>query len=351
MIGIHDRAGSFSDRWIEYCTERQIPLRRVNCLATDIVQQCAGLKALLWHWSHNNAEELLVARQIITALERMGLVVFPSIATCSHFDDKVAQKYLLEAIGAPLIPTWVFTSRVAAKNWIAGASWPKVFKLRCGAGSANVRLVRSQTEAKALCRQAFGRGFPAVSGYLTDLRTRLRKTNSKAAFWEKLRRAPRTLLKNLALQSQMPRQRDYIYFQEFLPGNAFDTRITIVGNRAFGFQRANRPNDFRASGSGKLVYDPAKLDKRCLAVAFEVADRIKSHSVAFDFLFSPQGHPKIGEISYCYMPQAVHACPGHWDSSLRWHEGHVWPQDAILEDLLSAVERQNKVKGNGVAFA
>jgi len=143
----------------------------------------------------------------------------------------------------------------------------------------------------------------------------------------------------------MPRQRDYIYFQEFLPGNAFDTRITVVGNRAFGFQRANRPNDFRASGSGKLVYDPAKVDKRCLAVAFEVADRIKSHSVAFDFLFSPQGHPMIGEISYCYMPQAIHACPGHWDSSLRWHEGHVWPQDAILDDLLLSVTQS---RGNGL---
>ena len=37
-----------------------------------------------------------------------------------------------------------------------------------------------------------------------------------------------------------------MYFQEFLPGNAFDTRITAIGNRAFGFLRENRPRDFRA---------------------------------------------------------------------------------------------------------
>ncbi len=44
----------------------------------------------------------------------------------------------------------------------------------------------------------------------------------------------------------------------------------------------------------------------------------------------------IGEISYAYSSSAVHACDGHWDSRGNWHEGHLWPEDAILEDLLTA---------------
>ncbi len=342
IIGIHDRPGSFSDRWIAYCTAKGIPFRRVNCLATDVVAQCGGLEGLLWHWYHGDPTHLLVARQIIAALEAKGLVVFPNVATCWHYDDKVAQKYLLEAVGAPLIPTWVFTSLQDARRWIAGTTWPKVFKLRCGAGSANVRLVRSRNEAAALCRQASGRGFPAAAGYLTDIQTRLRKTKTAQEFWVRLARAPQTLLNVLALRRKMTREKGYVYFQEFLPDNTFDTRITIIGDRAFGFMRANRPNDFRASGGGSIIYAPEKLDRRCVEIAFRVADHIGTQSLAFDFLFNPQHEPMIGEISYCYMSSAVHACAGHWDHQGIWHAGHVWPEEAILEDFLAAIRRKTQ---------
>jgi glutathione synthase/RimK-type ligase-like ATP-grasp enzyme len=336
MIGIHDRAGSYSDRWIKYCTEKQIPFTRVNCLATDVLQQCAGLDALLWHWPHDSPAESLVARQIIAALERKGLVVFPSVSTCWHYDDKVAQKYLLEAIGAPLIPAWVLLEATEAMRWIDQSTWPKVFKLRNGAGSSNVCLVRSRHQAAALCRQAFGRGFPAVPGYLSDVQTRARKTKNAHDFWQRLARAPRTLRNLITLRRTMHRERDYLYFQEFLPGNAFDTRITIIGERGFGFTRANRPNDFRASGSGFLLYETSRIDRRCVDIAFDVARKVGSQSLAFDFLFNSTHEPMIGEISYAYNSSAVHACDGHWDSQGNWHEGHLWPQDAILEDLLAA---------------
>ena len=346
MIGIHDRPGSFSDRWILYCTDKGIPFRRVNCLATDVVLQCKGLDGLLWHWPHDDPQHVIVARQVITALEMQGLSVFPNVNTCWHFDDKIAQKYLLESIGAPLIPTWVFTNKGDALRWIEGAAWPKVFKLRCGAGSANVRLVHSRSQAIALCRQAFSSGFPAVAGYLTDMQTRARTTRNAHEFWQRLARAPRSLLKFMALRRQMHWERGYIYFQEFLPGKACDTRITIIGDRAFGFMRANRPNDFRASGSGSIIYDPEKIDKRCVEIAFQVADRMGTQSLSFDFLFNQQHVPMIGEISYSYKSLAVHACEGHWDREGTWHAGHVWPEEAILEDLLASCRQRTQKAGS-----
>jgi hypothetical protein len=346
MIGIHDRPGSYSDRWIKYCTDRGISFRRVNCLATDVVQQCEGLDGLLWHWAHYNPASLLVARQILASLERKGCVVFPNMKTCWHYDDKVAQKYLLDAIEAPLIPTWVFLDRDEAMKWIGEATWPKVFKLRCGAGSCNVHLVYSRNQAAALCRQAFGRGFPAVAGYLADMQTRVRKTKNAHEFWQRLARAPQTLLNLIGLRRQMHRERGYIYFQEFLSDNAFDTRITIIGDRAFGFLRTNRPNDFRASGSGSIVYDAAKINNRCIEVAFRVADQLGTQSLAFDFLFNTKHEPMISEISYCYLSSAVYACEGHWDHRGVWHTGHVWPEDAILEDMLAACRQKTKKVGS-----
>jgi glutathione synthase/RimK-type ligase-like ATP-grasp enzyme len=336
MIGIHDSPGSFSDRWIEGCLRKKVPFQRLNCLSTDIVPQCAGLSAVLWHWTLVSLEEPLVARQIIAALEQAGIVVFPSTATCWHYDDKVGQKYLFESIGAPLIPTWVFTDPAEAREWIAGATWPKVFKLRCGASSENVQLVRSRSQAEALCRRAFGAGFPASSGYLYDAPRRLRNIRGWREFCEKLKRAPRSLAETLQRRRYAPRQRGYVLFQEFLPGNDFDTRVTLIGNRAFGFMRRNRPNDFRASGSRDCSFDPDRVDRRFVRIAFRVAEELRTQSLACDFLLDANRDPRISEISYCTMTSLVY-CQGYWDREFGWHEGHFWPQDVILEDLLAAV--------------
>jgi glutathione synthase/RimK-type ligase-like ATP-grasp enzyme len=54
----------------------------------------------------------------------MGIVVYPSVATCWHYDDKVAQKYLLEAIGAPVIPTFISFNIADAKQWAKNAEYP-----------------------------------------------------------------------------------------------------------------------------------------------------------------------------------------------------------------------------------
>ena len=152
---IHHNKGSFSERWIAYCDERRIPYTTVNCLKTDIMQQLAGADGLLWHWNHQDPAEVLAARHVVLAAETLGLVVFPSTPTCWHFDDKIAQKYLLEAMGAPLVPTYVFYELEEARRWIDSASFPKVFKLRKGAGSQNVRLVRDREEARVLAKRAF----------------------------------------------------------------------------------------------------------------------------------------------------------------------------------------------------
>ncbi len=340
MIGIHDAAGSYSDRWMEWCRQHEVPFRQLNCLASDIVPQCAGLSAVLWHWTLVSLAEPLVARQIITALEQAGHVVFPNSATCWHYDDKVAQKYLLEAIGAPLIPTWIFTDQARALEWLAGTAWPKVFKLRCGAGSENVRLVRSRQQAEAICRRAFGVGFPASAGYLYDASARLRHAGSWAEFYAKLKRVPRSIAETLQHRRYAPRQRGYLLFQEFMPGNDFDTRVTIIGDRAFGAMRRNRPNDFRASGSGDCFFEPERVDRRCIQIAFRVAEKLGSQSLACDFLFDVNREPRICEISYCSVASPVYDCPGYWDRAFRWHAGHFWPQDLILEDLLNRVAQR-----------
>ena len=334
VLGLHLRPGSYSDRWEKSCREKGISFREVDAFRPDFMQQVEGLRAFAWHWAHYDPRAVLMARQVTYALEAKGLAVFPNAVTCWHYDDKVGQKYLLEAIGAPVPETWVFYDLKTALNWVGTAQFPTVFKLSAGAGSQNVRLVKSRAGARALCRRAFGSGFATAPGYLHDAATKIRKTRTSGSFISKCRRAPSSILNSIRIARALPRSRGYVYFQEFLPDNACDTRVTVIGKRAFAFTRRNRTRDFRASGSGDLDHDPSKVDIDCVRAAVAVARQLGTQSLAFDFLRDSQSRPMIIEISYCYQAEAVQRCPGHWDSSLNWHDGHVWPQDAILEDLL-----------------
>ncbi|HEU4400588.1 MAG TPA: hypothetical protein VFT43_00650 [Candidatus Polarisedimenticolia bacterium] len=336
-LALHNREGGFSNRWRAYCEEHDIPYRLVDCLASDILGQLAAVDGLLWHWVHQDAREQLVARHVIMAAEAMGLVVFPSTPTCWHFDDKVAQKYLLEAVGAPLAPTRVFYERAAALAWIEGASFPQVFKLRKGAGSGNVRLVRNVREARALVDRAFAEGFQPVPAYHQDVRKRYRAARQRGDLLGAVKRMPRTLINIRQLNRELGRETGYVYFQDFIAGATFDTRVTVIGDRAFAFTRNVRPGDFRASGSGRISYDLERINMQCVQIAFEVARKIGSQSLAFDFVLLEGRTPLIVEVSYCYDPKAVYNCAGHWDRRLSWHEGHVWPQDAILADLLEQI--------------
>jgi glutathione synthase/RimK-type ligase-like ATP-grasp enzyme len=335
MIAIHDRYGSYSDRWLAVCREKNIPHRAVNALATDAIAQIRGAQGFLWQWDSMERDELTAARRVLWAVEAMGVKVFPNHATIWHYDDKVAQKYLLEAIGAPLVPSHAFYHLEDALAWVETATFPKVFKLSRGAGSLNVFLVRDADHARRLCRKAFTSGFKPIAGLTGDLKTRAGKHFRKGDLPAMLRRLPRSLWNVAVYNRTVAREIGFIYFQDFVPDNDCDTRVTVIGDRAFSFQRKVRPNDFRASGSGRIEYDMDKIDPRCLRIAFDTAKKLGTQSLAFDFVRSPAGDPLIVEISYCYLADAVYACPGHWDSTLAWHAGPMWPQDAILLDLLA----------------
>lgn len=160
-IAIHENPGSFSDRWITYCLENKIDFKKVDCYETDIIQRLDDCGGLIWNWNQNDYKAALLAPQLTISLEKKGIKVFPNTNTSWHFDDKVGQKYFLEAIGAPLVKSYVFYSAQEALDWIEKTSFPKVFKLRGGAGSINVRLIKTKKTARH--KKAFTNGFLPIN--------------------------------------------------------------------------------------------------------------------------------------------------------------------------------------------
>jgi hypothetical protein len=125
-------------------------------------------------------------------------------------------------------------------------------------------------------------------------------------------------------------------------------RITIIGHRAFAFRRFNRPGDFRASGSGRIDWNPESIDEDALRLAYKVARRLGAQTVAVDVL-RRRGEPLIGELTLTYASWAVRDCPGHWtldgtpkDGTLQWVDGSMRPEDAIFADFVAGITCQQE---------
>lgn len=335
-IAIHHRHGSFSDRWIKYCEKNNIDYKLVEAFDNNIVEQLQDCNIFMWHHHHSKFKDVLTAKRVLFALEHAGIKVFPDFKTGWHFDDKVAQKYLLEAIGAPLVPSYVFYDKQKALTWAKETSYPKVFKLKGGAGASNVKLVKSYSQAISLINQAFGKGFSQFDrlGYFKERYTKFK--DGKDNFLGVLKGLGRIFIIPKFAKEQSS-ERGYIYFQDFLPNNQFDIRVITIGDKAFAIKRLVRNNDFRASGSGQVDY-VTKINEKCLDIAFNISNRMKSQCVAFDFIFDEKGNPLIVEISYGFSMLAYDRCPGFWNKDKIWEEGIFNPQEWIIKNIIDSIE-------------
>ncbi|MCK5801050.1 MAG: hypothetical protein KAI47_27870 [Deltaproteobacteria bacterium] len=324
----YGRDNASSPRWRSYLRERDVDVRGVNVWHHDILEQLKGAQGFMWRFAQYS-DHRQVARRLLPVIEGyLDIEVYPDQKTCWHYDDKIAQAYLFEALDIPHPKTWVFFSQEEAASWLAGATFPIVSKLATGAGASNVRLLRTKREARAFVDRLFSGGVESfLDVRLPGLLRRVFRAGSEVA----LGRGPYS-------EKYWDRHKNYVLFQTFLPGNAFDTRVTVIGDRAFAFRRMNRPGDFRASGSGQIEHDPKAIDLAFVALAFSVAEKLQTQSVAIDGLYDVAGRACVGEVSYTYTSSAVATCPGYWRRDMSWHEGGMWPEEAQAADFLGRLE-------------
>lgn len=332
----HDDASS--PRWTQYLADAGCTVRSVDVYSPDILESLAGCDAFMWRWAHFWSMHRVAKRLLPVIEHQIGLHVYPNQRTSCHYDDKAAQAFVLRAAGIPIPDTWVFFSAERAHAWADQAVFPVVHKLVSGAGSTNVSLVKSREEAHKVIEKLFTTGCFELRSEQTRI-DGLRNRFSVAS--EILRTGTSGKIPH---RSGEHYHRNEVYFQKFIPGNTCDIRITVIGNRAFGFRRLNRENDFRASGSGKISFDPGQIPKEAVELAFLCSQRLQCQSMAYDILMDPNSGPVVVEISYTYASWAVHECPGHWErrdtqhgNEIVWIQGAMWPERAQIDDLLAAL--------------
>lgn len=333
---------SYSWRWIKGLTSRGIEPRILDFKRSDTINQITGCVGALWHWFHL-PDDKQAAPKILDALEfGMRLSVFPNKQTRWHYDEKISQHYFFDAINAPKIQSWVFWEKQQAVEFVEKSQFPLVFKLSVGAGSANVLKLENRYDAQRLIDIMFGDGLASYT--VNEFEQKLEI--SFPSFYRRLKDSASYLLKRRwpTAPPNPPHwyyliQKNYIYFQEYIPNNRYDIRVTVIGNRIFDFVRYNRENDFRASGSGQLVYNHALVPENARRIAKQISKENRFQSMAYDFLIAPDGNAVLSEISYGYLNKAIYDCGGYWDQDMNWHKGAVWPEDAILEDFIDSIDK------------
>lgn len=307
---------------------------RLDADDPDFWDQVSKLDLFIYWWRHLGNERQLALTIIPIVEKQMGIACLPNMSTSWLYDDKIREYYLLSQRAFPIAPFWIFWEKKKALDWMKDASLPLVFKLKGGAGSNNVILVESKRRGKRLIRRMFGRGMK--SGGVPCGTVRWKDFGLK----KEMRKRGGALIRRIKSGTTpgWELHKNYVLFQKFLANNDYDTRVNIIGDRAFAFRRFNRPDDFRSSGSGRINYDTSRIDMKFIEKAFEISKAMNFQSMAYDSLYDERGEIAFCEVSYTYVDSAVYNCPGYWDSSLNWHEGHFWPQYCHLVDALKLPE-------------
>lgn len=352
-IAIAERKGSYSDHWIAYCKEHNIPYKCVNPYDTDIVAQVADCDAFMWHHHQGHYRDVLFAKQLLFSLEEAGKVVFPDFKTGWHFDDKLGQKYLFESLGIPAAKAWAFYDKESAYKWIEQATFPKVFKLRGGAGSANVKLARTDREARSFIQKVFGSGYKASSSVFAA-RYEWKKFTSerggiksffKAIKYTIITLFPRVFFFPASIKNRvyLPDQKGYAYFQDFIPNDGFDYRLEIVDNKAIAMVRMARPGDFRASGGHDDHFDSNLIPKNVIDFAFECYDKLGVQSVALDIVQEKDtNNLYLIEVSYCYGVDDDEFAHGYWTRDGNHHQEPFNGIHWMIEKVIDTIEHDKK---------
>ena len=336
-LAIHNGDG-WNLAWKKYCDSRNISFIDINCYDNNIIKQLKqnGITHLMWHFDHNKPTDILMARNVLYSANKIGIKTFPNFNTCWHFDDKVSQKYLLEAIDAPLVPSYAFYSKREALEWLkTDAKYPIVAKLRRGAGSYNVQLIRNYAQAHRYTNKMFGKGIHPTPGFFADTKNKLKVAGNFSGIITRLKKAPNFFKVMYSSKKGFPKEKGYVYFQDFIPNNKEDIRIAVVGNKIWSFKRKVRSGDFRASGSGMIDYNTLNLPKNLLKISFEISKKLNTQSIAFDFVKDSNDNYFIVEISYGYQGDAINNCHGYWDENLNFTEGHFYPEPIIIQDFIN----------------
>lgn len=329
---------SWNNPWIAYAEEHGIPYETADLLACNAIEKLRGTDCLLWQFGQYRYAQMLETRSILYSAKLMGIKVFPDYPEAWHFDDKIAEMYALQAVGAPIPKSWIFYDMDSLKQNLEKGdfTFPIVAKLRTGSGSHNVKLIRNRTELLKYAKTMFFKGgFDSSPSLAFKTISNVRSSHDFKTFMAKVKRAPE-FLRTRRGAKEFPNEKGYVYLQEFIPNDGFDMKVVVVGDKVSGLHRPIRTNDFRASGGGETLHDKSLFTKELIEMVFKTTDALDLQCIGYDVVIDNRnGKPVIIEMSYGFAHEAVMKLGGYFDRSGIWHDEPLNAPAELLHNMLN----------------
>lgn len=336
LLNSNNRLCTYSEKYKDILIRNNVPFILIDPNSDSLWEEIKACSHLLFRHSQGDTDKIIYETIFNIAQNIFRVKCWPNFETFWPYEDKVKEYYLLKSYDFPIIDSHIFWNFNQADIFLKQSQFPVVAKLSKGAGSSNVVVINSASEGKKIINQVFKKGVKSKGLKSESNLFSFSKLGIKKYSRDKLKSSliNTGIIKDKSEYPEWQIQKDAIIFQKFLPNNKFDTRVTVIGNRAIAYRRFVRPNDFRASGSGNFDIDPNKINMRCIQIALNISKKLNFNTMAYDFIYDENKKPYINEISYCFVDWMVESCPGFWDEKLEWHIGQNWPQNYQLEDFL-----------------
>jgi glutathione synthase/RimK-type ligase-like ATP-grasp enzyme len=233
----------------------------------------------------------------------LGKFCYPSFKHIMLYEDKTLEAYISKITGIPFVNTYISYDKDDALRLIEKLSYPFVSKIDPTSGSVGVQLVRSPKQARHIVEQAFSNNG--------------RKTH--VVYF---------------------RQKNYVYFQDYVPNDGYDIRAIIIGDWVFGYYRKVLEGDFRASGMN--LVEKRALPDGAIKLARNINQIVQSPQLVVDMVRGLDGLFYIIEFSpICQMelPEELHVngIPGVYifddDHTYHFEEGRYWLHELALKEF------------------
>jgi glutathione synthase/RimK-type ligase-like ATP-grasp enzyme len=331
-----DHSGSWNNPWIHYCEENQIDYQLIDCYQPDIINQLKAFDCLLWHFNNYSYSDMLFARSILNSAKQLGLSVFPDFNDSWHFDDKIAETYILQAVNAPIPQSYMFYLYEDVEKWVEqDIKFPIVAKLRTGSGSNNVKLLKSKKEILSYAKRMFGKGYSPHPSIFYKARSNYGSSKgNKELMLSRIKRIPE-FYHTWKSARKFPNEKEYVFFQEFIPNDGFDLKMVVVNDKLGFIARHTRENDFRASGGGDIYFDKSLVTKDIIDSAFCVSDKLSFQCMGYDYVVNSETNEgQIVEMSYGFSHTTLLQSNGYFDRREIWHDEPLNAPEEIIKNIV-----------------
>jgi len=281
--------------------------------------------SIVIHGSSQQSEYKAFIDDVLLYLYAAGNSLVPSIHIVRSHENKGYQE-LYKRLRGIKAPPGQYGVKLSELN-IETLKYPIVFKSISGFGSSGVKLIEKEDELK---RAAHAEFLFSLGQIPKMVRSQLGYNVRKYL----MRR------RNLRPYGDYYRPLKRFVLQRFIPNLSFDFKVLVYQSRAFVLRRSVAENDFRASGSGKFVFEippPGLLDfARHLLLQFD------EPYLSLDICFDGSDFHLLEFQGVHFGPYTLLNAPRHyvWDDS-KWtiECSPVDLEDVTAESLILYLKR------------